>query len=90
MNENRKEIIRAYVVDHYIKTNKHLFVADIAKKFNTNSLGVRNALNDDFIFEEDTRWSGSNFTGRYASAPCVEPTKSHLVKIIRQLTTQAL
>jgi hypothetical protein len=52
---------------------------------------VRNALGyDDFVFEEDTRWSGGNFTGRYVAAPCVEPTKSHLVKIIRQLTSREL
>ena len=86
MKNIQHESIRAYVVNQYIETNKHLFVADIAKQFKTNALAVRNALDDDFIFEEDTRWSGNNFTGRYVLAPCVEPTKSHLVKIIRQLT----
>ena len=87
----RNEAIRAYVVSQYIETNTHLFVADIAKQFNTNALAVRNALGyDDFVFEEDTRWSGGNFTGRYVVAPCVEPTKSHLVKIIRQLTSREL
>jgi len=85
----RNEAIRAYVVSQYIETNTRLFVADIAKQFYTNALAVRNALGyDDFVFEQDTRWSGGTFTGRYGRyvvAPCVEPTKSHLVKIIREL-----
>jgi hypothetical protein len=87
----RNEAIRAYVVGQYIETGKHLFVADIAKHFNTNALAVRNALGyDDFIFEEDDRWSGNSFSGRFIQCACVEPTKSHLVQIIRQLTARAV
>jgi len=83
---SRNETISAYVVGEYIKTGKHLFVADIAKQFSTNAATVRNALGyDNFVFEEDTRWSGSNLTGRYIACACVEPTKSHLVQIIRTL-----
>jgi hypothetical protein len=40
---------------------------------------------DDFVFEEDSRWSGGNLTGRYILCACVEPTKAHLVQIIRGL-----
>jgi len=90
-NTQRNEAIRAYVVNQYIETTKHVFVADVAKQFNTNALAVRNALGyDDFVYEEADRWSGSNFSGRYVLAPCVEPTKTYLVQIIRQLSSRAL
>ena len=86
MKTERNEAIRAYVAEQYIETSKHLFVSDIAEQFNTNALGVRNALGyDDFVFEEDSRWSGGNLTGRYILCACVEPTKAHLVQIIRGL-----
>jgi hypothetical protein len=81
-----QENMRAYVLDVYIRTGKHLFVTDVAKAFKTNALGVRNTLGyDDFVFDADDRWTGDNMTGRYIQSPCVEPTKSHLVNIIRAL-----
>jgi hypothetical protein len=84
MQTNIKNQISDYVLAQYIETGKHLFVADIAEKFQTNALGVRNALgHDNFVFEKDDRWSGSNLSGRYIQAVCVEPTKSYLVQIIR-------
>ena len=86
-NTQRSEAIRAHVVSQYIETGKHLFVADVAKHFNTNALAVRNALGyDDFVFEQDDRWSGNSFSGRYIQCACVEPSKAHLVQIIRQLS----
>jgi len=86
MNQQRKNEIRDYVIAQYIATGSHLFVSDIAKKFNTNGTGVRNALGPVyFSFEVDDRWTGDNFTGKYVSSPCVEPTKSFLIDTIRQL-----
>jgi len=82
----KTEAIREYVLSAYLATEKHVFVADVAKHFNTNALGVRNALGfDDFVFEHADRWTGSNFSGRYVLAPCVEPTKTYLAKIINSL-----
>jgi len=82
----KTEAIREYVLSAYLATGRHVFVADIAKHFNTNALGVRNALGfDDFVFEHADRWTGSNFSGRYVLAPCVEPTKTYLAKIINFL-----
>ena len=81
-----QEHMQNYVVDVYIKTGRHLFVSDVAKAFKTNALGVRNTLGyDKFVFEQDDRWTGGNMTGRFIQSPCVEPTKSHLVEIIRTL-----
>ena len=81
-----KDAIRKYVTDQYIETGRHLFVSDIAKHFNTSALGVRNALGyDDFVFEQDSRWSGSNYAGRYVLAACVTPTHSLLIRIIKSL-----
>ena len=78
--------IKAHVLSAYLATGSHVFVADIAKQFNTNALGVRNALGyDDFVFEEADRWTGSSYAGRYVLAPCVEPTKTYLAKIINSI-----
>jgi hypothetical protein len=86
MKAKVKQSIRDYVAERFIETNKHLFVADIAEHFGTNGVGVRNALGyDDFIFEEDTRWSGHTTSGKFILCPCVEPTKTYLVKMIRAL-----
>jgi hypothetical protein len=84
MQANIKKQINDYVLTQYIETGNHLFVSDIAEKFQTNGLGVRNALGyDNFVFEQADRWSGSSYAGRYIQAVCVEPTKSYLVQIIR-------
>lgn len=86
MTADEKTAIRQYVVDQYISTGKYLFVSDVAKLFKTSALGVRNALGyDDFVFEADDKWSGTSYSGRYIQAACVEPTKSHLVQIIRAM-----
>jgi hypothetical protein len=86
MDSKTRDAMRKYVIDQHIETGKHLFVSDVAKQFNTNALGVRNALGyDDFVFEEDSRWSGSNFAGRYIQAACVTPARSLLIRIIRSL-----
>jgi hypothetical protein len=78
--------IRDHVLNAYLNTGSHVFVADIAKQFNTNALGVRNALGyDDFVFEAADRWQGSSMCGRYVLAPCVEPTKTYLAKIIKSI-----
>jgi len=82
----KTEAIREYVLSAYLSTGKHVFVADVAKQFGTSALGVRRALGfDDFVFEHADRWTGSNFSGRYVLAPCVEPTKTYLAKIINSL-----
>jgi hypothetical protein len=82
----KNEAIREYVLSAYLATGRHVFVADVAKQFGTSALGVRNALGfDDFVFEHADRWTGSNFSGRYVLAPCVEPTKTYLAKIINSL-----
>jgi len=86
MDSKTKDAMRKYVIDQYIETGKYLFVSDVAKQFKTNALGVRNALGyDDFVFEEDDRWSGSNWAGRYIQAACVTPAPSLLIRIIRHL-----
>jgi len=78
--------IKAYVLNIYIQTGKHVFIADLMKEFSTSAAGVRNALGyDDFTFEHDSRWTGSNYAGKYVLAPCVEPSKAYLVKIIKSL-----
>ena len=83
---DKKEQIRAYVLNTYLLTEKRVFVSDLMQHFNTSAAGVRNALGyDDFVFEHDSRWTGSNYAGKYVSAPCVEPSKSYLVKIIKSL-----
>ena len=83
--------IKAYVLNIYIQTGKHVFIADLMKEFSTNAAGVRNALGyDDFTFEHDSRWTGSNYSGKYVLAPCVEPSKSYLVKIIKSLHMETI
>jgi hypothetical protein len=78
--------IRAFVLDAYIETGKHLFVSDLMKQFNTSATGIRNALGyDDFVFEDADRWQGSNYAGKFVLAPCVEPTKSHLANTLKSL-----
>jgi hypothetical protein len=82
----KTEAIREHVLSAYLATGRHVFVADVAKQFDTNALGVRRALGyDDFVFENADRWTGSNFSGRYVLAPCVEPNKTYLAKIINSL-----
>ena len=83
------DAIKAYVVDQYIETGRRVFVADLMKQFNTSALGIRNALGyDDFVFETDDRWSGSNYAGKYVQSACVEPNKAGLIKIIKQLRSK--
>jgi len=78
--------IRAYVLNTYLQTGKHVFIVDLMKEFNTSAAGARNALGyDDFTFDQDSKWAGSNYAGKYVLAPCVEPSKSYLVKIIKSL-----
>ena len=78
--------IRAYVLNAYLETGKHVFVSDIMKQFSTSALGIRNALGyEDFVFEDADRWQGSSYAGKYVLAPCVEPTKIHLANIIKSL-----
>jgi hypothetical protein len=87
----KSEQIRAYVLNIYLQTGKHVFVADLMKEFSTSAAGVRTALGyDDFVFEHDSRWTGSNYAGKYVSAPCVEPSKSYLVKIIKSLHMESI
>ena len=82
----KTEAMREYVLSAYLATGRHVCVIDVAKEFNTNALGVRRALGyDDFIFEHADRWTGSNYAGRYTLAPCVEPNKTYLAKIINSL-----
>lgn len=83
---SKTEDIRAFVLSAYIETHKHVFVSDVAKQFNTSAQAIRAALGyDDFIFENADRWSGSNYCGRYVQAPCVEPAKTYLAKIIKSI-----
>ena len=78
--------IKKYVLGAYIETQKHVFVSDLMKHFNTSAAGIRSALGyDDFVFEEADRWTGSSYAGRYVLAPCVEPTKTYLAKIINSI-----
>jgi hypothetical protein len=80
----KKENIRAFVLNAYLENHKHVFVSDLIKEFNTSAAAVRNALGyDDFVFDEDSRWSGSNYSGRYVSAPCVEPSKTYLASLLK-------
>jgi hypothetical protein len=80
------DAIRAYVLDQYIETGRRIFVSDLMEQFNTNAVGIRNALGyDDFVFEHDDKWSGSNYAGKYIQAACVEPNKAGLIKFIKQL-----
>ena len=82
----KTEAMREYVLSAYLATGRHVFVIDVAKEFNTSALGVRRALGyDDFVFEHADRWTGSNYAGRYVLAPCVEPNKTYLAKIINSL-----
>ena len=82
----KTEAMREHVLRAYLATGRHVFVADVAKQFGTSALGVRRALGyDDFVFEHADRWTGSNYAGRYVLAPCVEPTKTYLAKIINSL-----
>jgi hypothetical protein len=82
----KTEAMREHVLSVYLATGRHVFVADLAKQFGTSALGVRRALGyDDFVFESADRWTGSNYAGRYVLAPCVEPTKTYLAKIINSL-----
>ena len=86
MDQSTKDAMRKYVADQYIETGKYLYVSDVAKQFKTNALGVRNALGyDDFVFEQDDRWSGSSFSGRYIQSACVTPTHALLIRIIKSL-----
>jgi len=83
--------IKAYVLNAYLKTGKHVFISDLMREFNTSAAAVRNALGyDDFTFEQDSRWTGSNYSGKYVLAPCVEPSKSYLVKIIKSLQLETV
>ena len=84
MKQELIEKIRSTVLDSYIETGKHLFVSDLMDQFNTSAQGIRNALGyDDFVFEVDSRWQGSNYAGKFVNAPCVEPTKLYLAKTIK-------
>lgn len=82
----KKDEIRKYVVTEYLKNNgKHLFINDIAKACKTNAKGVRSALDEDitgFEYCQADRWSGMNYCGRYVLSWAVEPSKTHLVRII--------
>jgi hypothetical protein len=82
--------IKNYVLGAYIETQKHVFVSDLMKHFNTSAAGIRSALGyDDFVFEEADRWQGSNMCGRYVLAPCVEPTKTYLASILKSIMVAA-
>ena len=74
------------VLERFIETGSHVFVSDLMAEFQTNALGVHKALGDyDFVFDNADRWQGTNYSGRHVLAPCVEPTKKHLIKIIKNL-----
>jgi hypothetical protein len=76
--------MRAFVLNAYLDTGKHVFVSQLMEQFNTSASNVRKALGyDDFVFEEADRWQGSNFSGKYVLAPCVEPTKTYLAKLLK-------
>jgi len=80
---SKKESIRSFVLNAYIETHRHVFVSDLMAQFNTSAAAVRSALGyDDFVFEEDSRWTGSNYSGRYVTAPCVEPSKTYLASLL--------
>jgi hypothetical protein len=81
---NKNEAIQAFVLNAYLETFRAVFVADLMKEFNTSATAVRNALGyEDFLFDQDTRWSGTNYAGKYVLAPCVEPTKTYLAKLLK-------
>lgn len=80
----KAEEIRAFVLSAYIETHKHVFVVDLMARFSTSAAAIRAALGyDDFVFENDSRWTGTNYSGRYVNAPCVEPTKTYLATILK-------
>jgi len=80
----KNEAIRARVLSAYLETLKPVFVSDLMAEFSTSAAGVRNALGyDDFLFEKDDRWTGTSYAGRYVQAPCVEPTKTYLAKLLK-------
>ena len=78
--------LKTRVLERFIETGSHVFVSDLMTEFKTSALGVRNALGDyDFVFDNADRWQGTSYSGRHVSAPCVEPTKTYLAKIIKNL-----
>ncbi len=78
--------IRQFVLDRYLETEKAIFVSDLMLQFKTSAKGVHNALGyEDFIFEHESKWQGSNYSGKYVLSPCVEPSKSFLVQTIKSL-----
>jgi hypothetical protein len=88
---NKPEQLKNHVLNIYLQTGKHVFVSDLMKEFNTSAAAIRNALGyDDFVFENDTRWTGSNYAGKYVLAPCVEPSKAYLVKIIKSMQSETV
>lgn len=83
----KAEEIRAQVLAAYLEKQTHVFVADLMKQFSTSAANVRKALGyDDFVFDAADRWTGSNFAGRYTLAPCVEPSKTYLAKLLKEKT----
>jgi hypothetical protein len=86
MTKHDVQLIRQFVLENYLNTEKPIFVSDLMAKFETNAKGIHNALGyDDFIFEHDSKWQGSNYSGKFVLSPCVEPSKSFLVKTIKSL-----
>ena len=80
---NKADQMRKFVLNHYLETQKHVFVSDVMQQFATSAANVRNALGyDDFIFDEDSRWTGTNYSGRYVTAPCIEPSKTYLARLL--------
>jgi hypothetical protein len=74
------------VLETFIETGSHVFVSELMAEFQTSAVGVRKALGDlDFVFDNADRWQGNNYSGRHVLAPCVEPTKRYLAKIIKNL-----
>jgi len=74
------------VLETFIETGSHVFVSDLMTEFQTNAVGIRKALDySDFDFDNADRWQGNNYSGRHVLAPCVEPTKKYLAKIIKNL-----
>jgi len=79
--------IRNHVLAVYLDKQTHVFVADLMQQFDTSAAKIRSVLGyDDFVFEEADRWTGSNYAGRYTLAPCVEPTKTYLAKLLKEKT----
>lgn len=78
--------MRAFVLNAYLETGKHVFVSQLMQQFDTSAANVRKALGyDDFVFEEADRWTGDSFSGRYVLSPCVEPAKSYLATLLKGL-----